>query len=99
MHTQKFKIGDIITSYHKGYHKVTAFNGQPGMSSAGLVSYVTLNQKTLKFGTRERCCDQSYCALAKEHIEAEIENLQKVLACVLFSSTPPWKINTEDNNK
>lgn len=72
------KVGDIITSYHKGYHKITGFDWNDSQSDHGLVIYVTLVNKTMKFGSAKKCCDLSYCAPAQKHIEDEIARLNNI---------------------
>lgn len=72
------KVGDIICAYHKGYHKITGFDWDDSQSDHGLVIYVTLANKTMKFGKATNCCDLAYCSPALKHIEDEIQRLNNI---------------------
>ena len=50
-----FKIGDIITAYHKGYHVITGFDGH-------LLKYEkVLSDKLTKVGRTKNTCDKAWC--------------------------------------
>ena len=74
------KTGDIVIGYYKGYHKITNINWAKGMSSCGLVYYVTFSDKTMKFGKTEKCCGIDWCSPAQKHLADEILRLNKIQA-------------------
>jgi hypothetical protein len=79
---RKLKIGDIITSYYKGYHRIT--NIIPRTDAAPLVEHITIldSQFNPYKGRKLKTCDASYCiVLTKEEIEKrrliQIEHFQR----------------------
>lgn len=82
---KEFKIGDVITAYHKGYHEITCIierkNGNP------LIQYRTLFRAdgTVVKSTSHKKCDVFYCNLAAKVLpevikkrEEELEKLKKI---------------------
>lgn len=75
----RFKVGDIITAYHKGYWHVTEVEKRRG--NAPLLTYRKLlhsNGKECKKRI-EKCCDASYCEiLTKETIDKKFKVMREL---------------------
>lgn len=60
----EFKVGDIITSYHKGFHKVTRVTPRnyPGRPMTALLDYVRVcGPDGQKAARNTNSCDSFYC--------------------------------------
>lgn len=84
------KIGDIITAYHKGYHRVTDIIPRKGAMS--LIQYkMIMDSKLNKRRGNEKTCDASYCTvitrpyiekLKKDQVEHFINGFDLLLGCL-----------------
>lgn len=76
---ETIKVGDIITTYNKGYWELVAI--EPRVGTTPLFHY----KKSLKpdgtptTGKAIEKCDASYCRKAQETIEIEIDKALKLL--------------------
>jgi hypothetical protein len=74
----KIEIGDIITAYHAGYHRVMAIGAKGVGASNKMITYERVLDKTgKKAGVRLQHCDSSYCvkltpAIANDIIAKEM---------------------------
>jgi hypothetical protein len=74
------KIGNVITAYHKGFHRITKIEkryhtkrdeemgyGKEGEEYNPLVYYITIMDANFKpKNYRERCSDSAYCSVVDE---------------------------------
>ena len=65
----KMKVGDIITAYHAGYHRLEEIH-----EDSHLCTYVTIADSSgnPKKGTTKKKCSLHYCKMATDHIDEEI---------------------------
>lgn len=65
------KIGDLITTYHSGFHRLVRVSGD--------VCYYTqeFTSDCKPKKSKERACSIEYCKLAKDFIEQELVKLNK----------------------
>lgn len=91
----KVEIGDIITAYHAGYHRVLTVGSRGVGASYHLVTYErVLDKNGKKAGGKPQHCDSAYCvkvtpALANDIIAKEMSvvhtlsvNLKELLGIV-----------------
>lgn len=79
--THDFKVGDIVTGYHKGYHKILSFR-EIGPPPTLQVIYAKLDLKTGKF-KRKNACAVSYCKHAAQAFREEQSHLQRLKELLL----------------
>jgi len=84
------EVGDIITAYHKGYHRVTNIEPRYVVNSfdprqkigdeyASLIHYQQLMTNDFSPRTGKHCCDESYCRkIDDQFFEEEIEKLEEL---------------------
>ncbi len=81
----KFKIGDLITTYHKGFHRITGIEKRKkfyvdGKTLIGGDLLFYIKEYDANFNPTSRkssdCCDEIYCK--KVNIEEEIEKLEEL---------------------
>ena len=91
----KVNVGDIITAYHAGYHRVLTVGVEGKGASYHLVTYErVLDKNGKKAGGKPQRCDSSYCvkvtpSLANDIIAKEMSvvhtlsaNLKELLGIV-----------------
>jgi len=90
------KVGDLITSYHKGIHKVTKivprfhtsstalYSGNTGLIGKEYESQIYYNQVADAKGNprkgRERSCDATYCKLAIVDLREQVKELHETIS-------------------
>ncbi len=86
----KFKVGDVITAYHKGIHRITSI--EPRKGTTPLIYYKKMfTYDGAKAPATKNCCDEGFCLLltparVNEWIrtkEREISQLQSLIALEL----------------
>ena len=81
------KIGDLITSYHKGFHEIIAFDCRLDMSYSGTKRLHIIVDYKSKFnfqGERKNGkvilnCDLSYIETTKDYVERETLRLKNII--------------------
>lgn len=87
------KVGDIITAYHKGYHRLDRIekryitedllrydvykDKKLGDEISPLFHYTTLLDSNGNPKKKTQCCDAAFCRLATESIADEIVELEE----------------------
>jgi hypothetical protein len=75
---ETIKIGDIISAYQAGYHKVVEIQEREG--STPFIHYVRVaNQNWMPAESKKFSCDASYCIHAQDTLVREILVRQKQL--------------------
>lgn len=73
-------VGDVVTAYHAGFHRVTQVVPRPGF--APVIHYKTIckTDGTRVKGNVERSCCCSHAQLAHQSINEEIAKLNATIA-------------------
>ncbi len=70
----EIKIGDLITTYFKGYYTLIEIEDRgKRMNPLAKFKQVADSSGKSRKSTKTLECDMSYCGLASHHIKAEIE--------------------------
>jgi len=69
----EIKIGDLITTYWKGYFRVTGFSG----NQINFKQVYRANGKPLK-SSKEKCCHKLYCHPFKITVEKAFEDYNRL---------------------
>ena len=77
---ETLKIGDLITSYHKGYWKLTNITTRKGMPPLFQYTKQFKPDGTPVSGKAIMECDASFCRNAKTVIAEELTKLTKQIA-------------------
>lgn len=76
----KFKIGDLIITYHSGIHSITNIEIREGLSP--LLTYKKVIQENGEFpkphNAKENQCDEGFCILATEYIASEEQRISNI---------------------
>lgn len=76
------KVGDIITTYHSGFHKLEEIHERINSTPLFEYSLFAKANGTLKTGKNKilKACCSSYCRLAKPTIKLDIVKLRDQIA-------------------
>ena len=67
------KVGDIITAYHKGFHRVTEIQKRHGTTPL-IYYYKVLDSNYNKCKPKKNCCDAYWCErITLEGLKKEFE--------------------------
>ncbi len=80
LYDETFQPGDLITTYHSGYHRFIRYEYENRGESAPLVFYTKAydsNGKRIKGKAVERC-DAAFCRRASDRIHSELADLEKI---------------------
>ena len=74
----KFKVGDIIGGYNKGFWKIVGIDTRKGCSSSGEAHVcVSYNPETKKVGKSKHSWCSVFSKPASEVVKIQLESLQK----------------------
>lgn len=83
------KVGDIITTYFAGFHKVTKITPRDG--NTPLICFVRVaDENGISRKSKEQCCDISYCRHARSMVSDRIAQKQhEISSLTLFLASLP----------
>lgn len=79
---ETLKVGDIITAYNKGYHKLEEIKERNDSTPLFFYSLFAKEDGTIRTNPKKiiNSCDASHCRRASEIIDAEIQESENKLA-------------------
>ncbi len=82
---ETIKVGDIISAYQKGFHRVTEIRDR-GANATPLIGYETVAREngTLAKTSSVKHCDASYCRHAAGVIKEEVEKHMQAVGKLQF---------------
>lgn len=82
MYDETLKVGDIITTYHKGYHKLEEIEKRGNATPLFFYSLFAKEDGSIRTQPKKimKSCDASYCRRASEVIDGEIQEAENRLA-------------------
>lgn len=96
---ETINVGDIVTTYHSGYHKITEITprcGIDGSPRVPLFTYVLVARADGTLAKRKsitKSCDASFCRHFKESLEKTIAEKKAELVCLESLQTVFANIN------
>ena len=75
-----FKVGDLITAYHKGYFRIIGIQERPSMRP--LIHYSMVLDSKFRPRKKFDCCDVNFCmVITQQHLtDLKFEAVEKMLA-------------------